>query len=146
MAGLGMASLAMDNKHDGLGDTGFNDKEMTTGSTDSAPQYSGDYIRPQQRKTHDKNVTFEEYAYYAKRTRAEEDSIQGGESTGILQILFPTKSGHGASGANEKDGVVGNVSSQERRAQISDEEWTNVSDEEVVLLVVANSYTRLREH
>jgi hypothetical protein len=125
MAGVGMGSLAMDNKHEGLGDTGFEEKGATTGFTSS--QHSGDYIKPQQRKTHDKNVTFQEYAYYAAKTRAEEDAVQGEKSTGILQILFPTKSGHGAGGEKDGDMVVNGASTADRRQQISDEEWTNVS-------------------
>jgi len=124
MAGIGMGSLALDQKHDGLGEdgAGFQDKGLTTGFVSDQSQYSG--IRPQHRKMHDKDVTFQEYQYYAERTRAEEDSVQGTESVGILKILFPTKSGHGAGG--EKNSAMGNISTPERRAHISDEEWTNV--------------------
>lgn len=128
MAGIGMGSLALDQKHDGLGEdgAGFQEKGLTTGFV-SDSTHSSDYIRPQHRKMHDKDVTFQEYAYYAARTRAEEDSVQGTESVGILKILFPTKSGAGASGAHEKNGAMGNISTPERRAHITDEEWTNVS-------------------
>lgn len=32
-------------------------------------------IRPQQRALHDPSIEFEEYHYYAKKTRAEEDAL-----------------------------------------------------------------------
>lgn len=83
-------------------------------------------IRPQMRKLHDPNITYEEYAYYASKTRQEEDiyaSQQGG--TGIMQILFPSKSGKGASGVKHASGV--DYTTAEKRMHISDEEWTNAS-------------------
>lgn len=86
-------------------------------------------IKPQHRKMHDPDVTFEEYAYYAKQTRAEEETHTPATKTGILSILIPSKSGpgagHGADGKVKTDvHVTGN---QTARAAISDEEWANAS-------------------
>jgi hypothetical protein len=46
------------------------------------------YISPQQRLLHDPEVTFEEYHYYALKTRAEEDASAANDTrkTGILQV------------------------------------------------------------
>ena len=52
---------------------------------------------PVSRLLHDPSVTFEEYRYYAERTRAEEAQAAKteGPSRGILQVIFPTKSDQG---------------------------------------------------
>jgi hypothetical protein len=46
------------------------------------------YISPQQRLLHDPEVTFEEYHYYALKTRAEEDALAATDTgkTGIMQV------------------------------------------------------------
>ena len=46
------------------------------------------YISPQQRLLHDPEVTFEEYHYYALKTRAEEDALAAKDTgkTGIMQV------------------------------------------------------------
>lgn len=97
------------------------------------------YTLPQMRKLHDPNVTFAEYNYYAKKTRAEEDSDAAEErssagTTGILNVIFPSKSNKGVEqhlGEGEKRGSViaatVNLSNPDKRAQISDEEWTNAN-------------------
>jgi hypothetical protein len=50
------------------------------------------YISPQQRLLHDPAVTFEEYHYYALRTRAEEDALAAKDTgkTGIMQVCAST--------------------------------------------------------
>lgn len=105
--------------------------------------FPGAYITPQQRLLHDPAVTFEEYYYYANRTRAEELQLKSEETghTGIRQILFPPKSAPkekyvpGAETTDEKGGVRSmsvadgnlNLSDRNERIRISDEEWTNAS-------------------
>jgi hypothetical protein len=103
-------------------------------------------IAPQQRLLHDPAVTFEEYYYYAQRTRAEEDAHARADvgSTGILQILFPPKStqiilpsdrSDNSSPAPEdekigerrRSSVNANLAKKETRMTITDEEWTNAS-------------------
>jgi hypothetical protein len=112
MAQLG--SLALDGGDPRL-PGGGDEKEML----DSKPQLGG--IQPYQRKLHDPSVTFEEYHYYAKLTRAEEDSHpKTGRETKLLSLIFPSKSDGGvqraASGDHKIDG-----------SSITDDEWTNAS-------------------
>jgi len=57
------------------------------------------YTSPQQRLLHDPEVTFEEYHYYALKTRAEEDALAATDTgkTGIMQV----------SATETKDQIVG---------------------------------------
>ena len=50
------------------------------------------YVSPQHRLLHDPSVTFEEYHYYALRTRAEEDAAaaQDTPKTGIMKVCDPS--------------------------------------------------------
>jgi hypothetical protein len=92
-------------------------------------------MRPQLRPLHDSTITFEEYSYYADKTRAEEEEhvadIQG--TQGWLEMVFPTKSGMGAGNVSsaEKHGAeiaaTVNLADPGRRATITGEEWTNAS-------------------
>lgn len=89
-------------------------------------------VKPQQRLLHDPNVTFEEYVFYAERTRAEEDRIAETNKPRVTlkSILIPSASGSVVSEA--ADGSWGavtdlNLSDPAVRATISDEEWTNAS-------------------
>lgn len=92
-------------------------------------------IKPQSRPLHDISISFEEYLYYAKKTRAEEEEhvadIQG--TQGFLEMIFPSKSGMGAGNVTsaEKHGAeiaaTLNLADPEKRARVSDEEWTNAS-------------------
>ena len=47
------------------------------------------YVTPQMRLLHDPNVTFEEYHYYALKTRAEEAAlkVEEGGSTGMTETV-----------------------------------------------------------
>ena len=92
------------------------------------------YTRPQMRALHDRSVTFEEYAYYAQITRAEEQSNQAvaGPTRGFLSTIMPSKSGEGVMVHGEKRDVSDvmpavNLSNRHNRAVITDEEWTNAS-------------------
>ena len=100
-------------------------------------------IMPQERLLHDPAVTFDEYHYYAEKTRAEEDEASRVEipRMGMLQIMFPPKNGpsavHTTSEASPPGGdcekrqgsVTGNTNLARRdlRLAITDEEWTNAS-------------------
>ena len=76
----------------------------------------------------DPNVTFEEYAYYARLSREEEDRLEStqGRSKGFLSVLFPSKSNTGdlanSSPVRNEKGEKGQDISHMR---ISDDEWTN---------------------
>ncbi|CRG83329.1 hypothetical protein PISL3812_00680 [Talaromyces islandicus] len=91
------------------------------------PPDSG-YIKPQARAPHDPNVAFEEYHYYAQKTREEEDSLQS-PKLNIRQLISRKKNTQGnntdenpTATLTEKD--YANV---ENRREISDEEWANAS-------------------
>ena len=88
---------------------------------------------PQMRKLHDSSITFEEYNYYAEKTRAEEDQAASYDaanagSTNILSVVFPSKSDKGVAQQEmngEKRGSViaatVNLSDPAKRAEITDE-------------------------
>ncbi|KAG0649034.1 hypothetical protein D0Z07_5046 [Hyphodiscus hymeniophilus] len=88
------------------------------------------YIKPQGRKPHDSAVKFEEYHWYAHRTREEEKGLVS-PKLAWREILLRKKNDAGnlegedpvqAPRLTEKD--FGNAS---HRLEISDEEWTNAS-------------------
>ncbi|KAJ4424393.1 hypothetical protein N0V82_000913 [Gnomoniopsis sp. IMI 355080] len=89
-------------------------------------------IKPQQRLLHDPNVTFEEYLFYAERTRAEEDrAAEANPARVTLKSIFIPSASRGvvSEGADGSWGAVTdlNLSDPAVRATISDEEWTNAS-------------------
>ncbi len=95
------------------------------------------YTRPQMRALHDPSIQFEEYWYYSRQTRAEEDAYHANgaatASTGILSTIFPSKSGTGnidVAKTGEKSEALEpqtNTSDPTRRASVTEEEWTNAS-------------------
>ena len=91
------------------------------------------FTRPQMKLLHDPSVTFEEYAYYAEKTRAEEESnmqaFAAEEARGIMALILPTKGGRSALAGDKGTGNVPAINTSDRtnRAHISDEEWTNAS-------------------
>lgn len=98
-------------------------------------------IRPQQRLLHDPAVTFEEYLFYAARTRAEEAAgaaRQGPTKFSPKSIFIPSTGsaavgpagggGGSSSSSGAWDAVAElNLSDPVVRAGVSDEEWTNAS-------------------
>ena len=79
-------------------------------------------IKPQARDAYDPNITFEEYHYYSKKTREEEDLLEP-PVLNIRQLLSGKKTEEGpVSTLTEKD-----FSTRERRLAITDEEWINAS-------------------
>ena len=90
------------------------------------------YTLPQMRKLHDPSVTFEEYNYYAEKTRAEEDQVASHDSantgsTNMFSVIFPSKSDKGVAQQvnGEKRGSIiaetVNLSDPAKRAEITDE-------------------------
>ena len=119
-----MGAMALDG-----GDPRLNDKEGQFGG-----QGIVSYTRPQMRALHDKNITFEEYHYFALQSRAEEDSNHrmvknGTETRGFLSTLIPGKgpSSEPSDGKNAIPDINTNLSVPDRRASVTDEEWTNAS-------------------
>lgn len=93
-------------------------------------------IPPKERALHDIHVTFEEYVYYAERARAEEDAkMAEGAKTRIRDLLIPSKGSRSQIEGKEIDrekrrgSSVANVNltDKEKRAIITDEEWTNAN-------------------
>jgi len=99
-------------------------------SVPSSTEAGSGAIKPQNRRIHDAQVTFEEYYYHAQRTRAEEDTQPvHGRETNLLALIFPSKSDGGIKQKHEeheKD-PKRNLSNAANRATISDDEWTNAS-------------------
>ena len=96
--------------------------------------HSGAFIKPQHRKLHDPDVKFEEYYYYAQRTRVleQEDNFRGQKKSFKDVILHRSshKQAHDDSspdGKPEADLPSVNIAKQENRLEITDEEWTNAS-------------------
>jgi hypothetical protein len=113
------ASLALDGGDPRLPSAEL-DEKIANGTQAASGPVGG--IQPHQRHTHDPTVTFEEYHFYAKQTRAEEESHPpSGRETKLLSLIFPSKSDGGVqrAPANGDHKVNGSV--------ISDEEWTNAS-------------------
>jgi hypothetical protein len=106
------------------------------------------FIAPQERLLHDPAVSFEEYHYYALKTREREDTEDAAISmpkTRIRDLLIPPKStphdiidAQTVTPPSEDDSVKGNgekrrsslnanLAERAQRAQITDAEWVNAS-------------------
>jgi hypothetical protein len=93
--------------------------------------YGAHIIKPQGRKPHDPDVSFEEYHYYAARTREEENTLER-PKTDWREIVLRKKPTNVIEGATEdaagrSDLTEKDFSSVANRLEISDEEWTNAS-------------------
>lgn len=85
-------------------------------------------IKPQQRALHDRDVTFEEYYYFAQQTRAEELAHpKTGHETSFWSLIFPSKSDGGVQQTSTEQETKRNLSIPNVRAYVSDEEWANAS-------------------
>ena len=77
-------------------------------------------IRPQARKLHDPDVTFEEYYYYALKTREEEKHLEAPRTQWAALLNRKIKTTNGDS--HEKgEPINANLAKSENRLQISDE-------------------------
>ncbi|KAL1964898.1 hypothetical protein VTN77DRAFT_6251 [Rasamsonia byssochlamydoides] len=107
------------------------DPEKPSGdsSTDTPPRPST-FIKPQHRRLHDPDVTFEEYHYYALKTREEEKKTAASASptTTFWKTLFSghPKQDESENSAPQKELTV-NLADRANRLEITDEEWTNAS-------------------
>lgn len=109
--------------------------------SDAPPGVASTHIRPQARKLHDPDVLFEEYHHYALQTREEERNLPAPKTKWRDIILrkkpdnevaehSDTSNGDGAGDPEKKFAdSVGNVnfSNQERRLEITDQEWSDAS-------------------
>jgi hypothetical protein len=81
-------------------------------------------VKPQARRLHDPNVTFEEYYYYAQQTRAEEEQHpKTGNESRFWSVIWPSKADAKHADVDEKR----NLSNPAVRSAVSDEEWANAS-------------------
>lgn len=88
------------------------------------------YIKPQARKLHDPDVTFEEYHYYALRAREEEAHVPKPKTQWREIVLRKKPEMAEDNGDREVGGIVQsdlNFASRANRLDITDEEWTNAS-------------------
>ena len=85
-------------------------------------------IKPQTRLLHDPAVTFEEYQYYARRTREEEKHHEAPKLRWreIINRSTPKDAHETDAGAEGKIPQI-NFANEENRLQITDEEWSNAS-------------------
>lgn len=98
--------------------------------TESAPR-EGNFIKPQERKPHDSDILFEEYHYYALKTREEENALEAPSST-WREVVLRKKNPAGPGidqAAEDPSGQLteANFSNVANRLDITDEEWTNAS-------------------
>lgn len=88
-------------------------------------------VKPQQRLIHDPDVSFAEYYHYSQQTRAEEETHPTVGKTGVMGLLFPSKSGPGAGHSSEEvvgsEGSVHFTGNLDTRAVITDDEWAQAS-------------------
>lgn len=89
-------------------------------------------IKPQSRLLHDPDVSFEEYLYYAERSRAEEAHLatkdEGRVKNAFKDIFMPSASSQVRTHDNPGGAATElNWSDPAVRATISDEEWANAS-------------------
>jgi hypothetical protein len=83
-------------------------------------------IKPQSRKPHDPSVTFEEYHYFALRTREEEQTLQV-PKTNWKEIVLRKKNATDISALPSSANHEMLQVAQLPHLQITDEEWTNAS-------------------
>ena len=108
----------------------MDDKEFA-GSPDELQVAQSTYIKPRARLLHDPAVTFEEYQYYAQRTREEQKHLESPKLLWREVLNRKTKkvARENGPGADHDGGKVPevNFANQLDRLQITDEEWTNAS-------------------
>ena len=105
------------------------DEYEFAGSPDKQQVVQSTYIKPQARLLHDPAVTFEEYRYYAQRTREEQKTIESPKLRWREIINRSTNKDAPQINADHDDGKVSqeNFANKETRLQITDEEWINAS-------------------
>lgn len=83
-------------------------------------------IRPQAREPYDPSVTFEEYTFYASKTRAEELTLES-PVLNIRRVLAGERGAHDHDTQITTHLTASDFTHRERRLMITDEEWTNAS-------------------
>ena len=110
----------------------MDEKPSSTDSPKSQDVVRGNsYIKPQGRKPHDPDVKFEEYFWYAQRTREEEKTLVS-PKLAWREIVLRKKKNANESGVEEPPAHTSHLTEKDfgdrsHRLEISDEEWTNAS-------------------
>lgn len=84
------------------------------------------YIKPQHRVPHDPDVTFEEYHYYAQRTRQGEKHLDA-PRLNWREVLLRKKNAYHAGNEDPSEQFSEEKLAKRNRLEITDEEWTNAS-------------------
>nr|POE72724.1 hypothetical protein CFP56_30663 [Quercus suber] len=120
----------------------MSEKPLSMGNTPLAPPVPSrpsTAIRPQARRPHDPAVMFEEYHYYALRTRAEEESLPTPKTDWREIVLRKKPEAQQQREEQNPDGdsdeysstvrtfPAADLSNEEKRLEISDREWTDAS-------------------
>jgi hypothetical protein len=85
------------------------------------------YVKPQLRKAHDPAVKFEEYHYYAHKTRVEEETYVAPKLQ-WRELLFKKGDKHDQDDRPEAHmPSERELTNRRNRIEITDEEWTNAS-------------------
>lgn len=85
------------------------------------------HVQPQHRKLYDSSVSFEEYVYYAEKTRQDQNAAEHeekGRKISLLKVIFPPKSNKTV--LSEKMANL-NTSVAGQRAVVSNDEWVSAS-------------------
>jgi hypothetical protein len=93
------------------------------------PPVLSTYIKPQGRKIHDSAVEFEEYHYYAQRTREEQRTLES-PILNWREVVLRKKNAADTElpdAATQTQLTEANFAHRSNRLEISDEEWTNAS-------------------
>lgn len=91
-----------------------------------APVVSTSYIKPQHREVHDSSVMFEEYHYYAQKTREEQMTYES-PKVQWREVFLRKKNEHESEDLAVQKLSEEILASPEKRMNISDEEWANAS-------------------
>jgi hypothetical protein len=83
-------------------------------------------IKPQAREPYDPTVTFEEYSFYAQKTRAEQLALES-PTLNLRHVLGGKRGGHDHDNQITTHLTASDFTHRDRRIMITDEEWTNAS-------------------
>lgn len=101
--------------------------DQTSNAEPGAVVPSTGYIRPHQRKPHDPEVTFEEYYYWAGKTREQELTYEKPKLNWRELMSRKKETNHAVDNnqalRNSKDGDV----NRNNHLEVTEEEWTNAS-------------------
>ena len=84
------------------------------------------FIKPQAREPYDSGISFEEYHYYAKRTREEQEQLEP-PVLNFRQYFGKKSEGDAPSQDVTTTLTEEDFTNRSRRLEITDEEWTNAS-------------------